>query len=97
MQNWVKIKTTGRVEFNTSYQSVKVTPHADGYSYAQVNEAEGRDLCIRHGFKKCQAPPCCPDPAGEKKAPVKAKKAPVEEAPAPKRRGRRSRKPATES
>ena len=56
---WVRVKSCGKEEYNTSSSIVKVSQYEDGYSYAVVTSAEARDLGIRHKFEVC-APPKAP-------------------------------------
>ena len=84
---WVRVKSCGKTEYNTAAKIVSVMLHSDGYSYAVVDSATARDLCIRHKFEIC-APP----KAGEK-APEPE---PAPEAEPAKRPRKRKRKKATD-
>mgnify|MGYP001385677372 CR=1 FL=1 len=88
--NWVRVKTCGKTEYNTSTEIVTVKAWLDGYSYAVVASAVARDLCIRHKFEYCK-PPAEAQTLGEE--PQEAKK---EEKPARKRAKRTRKKAAPE-
>ena len=82
---WVRVKSCGKLEYNTASKIVPVMVNADGYSYAVVDSATARDLCIRHKFEIC-APP---------KAAQKAPEPEPEAKPEPTKRKRRTRKKTT--